>query len=357
MNDVSSVSIAMCTYNGTRFLREQLDSFSCQTRLPDEIVICDDSSVDETMEILEKWASSAPFEVRIFRNEKNLGFVQNFAKAVSLCTKNVIFLSDQDDVWEPDKIAAMMVPFENSPEIGVVSSGGFIIDENGIRLNDQEYLLAQNWFYDETVAYCVFRPKLSDCFPRGCASAFRASLRDILLPIPPHWGHDLWLNVIYRCRFQGCFLPKPLFSYRIYSGNTTSGIFESRLELMEQKKKIFHWNAASQYWANEAMISEFEERIHKMEPSPYVQQCIRYLANNRKHFPNRSRIQRNGILFFPLFLLEIVSGRYFQHYAPWRAIFHDLRVGLRNGLNPVKFAKSFYSLGRKIVEKVQNKKS
>ncbi|MBR0191267.1 MAG: glycosyltransferase family 2 protein [Thermoguttaceae bacterium] len=353
----STVSIAMCTYNGARFLQEQLDSFTAQTRLPDEVVICDDGSTDKTLEILEAWVRNVPFEVRIFRNEKNLGFAQNFGKAISLCTKNVIFLSDQDDVWEPEKISVMMVPFEDRPEVGVVSSGGFIIDENGKRLNDQEWRLAQNWFYDETTAYCVFQPKLTDCFPRGCASAFRASLRDILLPIPPHWSHDLWLNVIYRCRFQGCFLPTPLFSYRIYTGNTTSGSFESRLKLMDHKKQIFHWNAASQYWANEALISEFEERIGKLEPTPYVQRCIRYLANNRKHFPNRSRVQRNAILFFPLFLLEIVTGHYFQHYAPWHAIFHDLRVGFCNGLNPVTFAKNLYGIGKKIKEKSQTKKS
>lgn len=98
------MSIAMATYNGARYLREQLDSFAAQTRLPDELVVCDDGSSDDTLNILEEFARTAPFQVRIFRNDVNLGYAQNFARALERCVGDLVFLSDHDNVWFEDKI-------------------------------------------------------------------------------------------------------------------------------------------------------------------------------------------------------------------------------------------------------------
>ena len=96
-------SIALATYNGERYLQEQLNSFLHQTRLPDEIIACDDCSTDRTMDILESFAISALFAVYIYRNAINLGYTKNFERAISLCSGDVIFLSDQDDVWFPKR--------------------------------------------------------------------------------------------------------------------------------------------------------------------------------------------------------------------------------------------------------------
>src|SRR5581483_5816839 len=99
------ISIAMATYNGGQFIREQLDSLSRQTFLPCELVVCDDGSTDHTLAIVETFAASAPFAVRIHRNKKRLGFGPNFLKAASLCDGEVIAFSDQDDVWLETKLA------------------------------------------------------------------------------------------------------------------------------------------------------------------------------------------------------------------------------------------------------------
>src|ERR1700730_3732237 len=79
------ISVALCTYNGERFLGRQLASMQQQTRLPDELVVCDDCSTDSTIGILNEFATSAGFPVRIIRNEQNLGFVANFEQAIRLC--------------------------------------------------------------------------------------------------------------------------------------------------------------------------------------------------------------------------------------------------------------------------------
>src|ERR1017187_10286490 len=98
-----TVSIAMATYNGEKFLSKQLESFSCQTLMPDELVVCDDGSRDGTLAILEAYAAEAQFPVRIIKNDTNLGYSANFAKATSLCKGEIILFSDQDDIWFDDK--------------------------------------------------------------------------------------------------------------------------------------------------------------------------------------------------------------------------------------------------------------
>jgi len=111
------VSIAMCTYNGARHIQEQLDSIAAQTRLPDELVVCDDIASDSTVEIVKSFISKVSFPVRLYINEENLGIWKNKEKAISLCTGDVIFLSDWDDVWKPNKIDKILAAFAKRPTL------------------------------------------------------------------------------------------------------------------------------------------------------------------------------------------------------------------------------------------------
>jgi glycosyltransferase involved in cell wall biosynthesis len=98
------ISVAMATYNGERHIREQLESIACQTLLPCELVITDDGSTDTTLQIVEEFARTAPFSVRLIRNESRLGYSDNFIKAASLCRGDLIALCDQDDIWLKRKL-------------------------------------------------------------------------------------------------------------------------------------------------------------------------------------------------------------------------------------------------------------
>ena len=82
----------MATYNGEEFILEQLESCANQTKLPDELVIADDCSTDRTLEIIEKFKKVAPFKIKVYSNKTNLGYTQNFNKAMKLCTNELIFL-------------------------------------------------------------------------------------------------------------------------------------------------------------------------------------------------------------------------------------------------------------------------
>ena len=108
------ISVAMCTFNGAEFLPAQLESIFAQTRRPDEIVICDDGSSDETQQLLTKFAAKSPVPIALKLNQQNLGSVKNFEQAIKLCNGDVIALGDQDDVWRHDKLESIEHAFRNT---------------------------------------------------------------------------------------------------------------------------------------------------------------------------------------------------------------------------------------------------
>lgn len=122
------ISVAMATYNGAAYLGEQLDSLARQERLPDELVICDDGSSDDTLTILDAFAAAAPFPVRVHRNERNLGFADNFFKAAGLCEGNWIAFCDQDDVWLPNKLSDAAAAIAHDPTVVLVLQNARLCD-------------------------------------------------------------------------------------------------------------------------------------------------------------------------------------------------------------------------------------
>src|SRR6267154_3101567 len=130
------LSIAMCTYNGAAYLSEQFESLATQTRVPDELVVCDDSSTDNhTREMVAAFARRAPFAVRLFVNKQNLGSKRSFELAIRRCRGEIIFLCDQDDVWREDKLAVIERTFSSSPQTGLVFSDAELVDENLVKLD------------------------------------------------------------------------------------------------------------------------------------------------------------------------------------------------------------------------------
>ncbi len=125
-----NISVAMCTYNGCRFLAGQLESIGQQTTRPSELIICDDGSTDSTAEIVRAFGEEAPFPVRFIRNEVKLGSTKNFEKAILRCSGDAIALCDQDDVWQKDKLEWVARVLESEPDVAGVFSDALLIDEN-----------------------------------------------------------------------------------------------------------------------------------------------------------------------------------------------------------------------------------
>lgn len=141
-----TTSVALCTYNGARFIEEQICSIWNQTMLVDEIVVCDDGSSDETVNIVKDLSSRIQIPIRVYTNKVNLGCIRNFEKAISLCNHDVIFLSDQDDIWEKDKVETIVNWFDKHPNKDTVISDAILIDSLGNQITNETYF---SLYFDE----------------------------------------------------------------------------------------------------------------------------------------------------------------------------------------------------------------
>lgn len=131
-----TVGVAVALYNGKKFIRCQLDCLRDQSQSPDKVVLCDDGSKDGTVEIVREYISEYGLQARweLVENSQNLGYARNFYKAMNLCATDLIFLCDQDDLWEKDKIKRMTKLMEEHPEINVLSCRFGIIDANNVSM-------------------------------------------------------------------------------------------------------------------------------------------------------------------------------------------------------------------------------
>ena len=130
---MKSISIAMATYNGRQNIKRQLDSLAAQTHVPAELVITDDQSNDDTVAVVEEFSKTSPFPIKLFRNEKRLGYRKNFMRAASLCKSQLIAFCDQDDYWHPRKIEAISIPFTD-PEVLLVYHDADVVTDGGERI-------------------------------------------------------------------------------------------------------------------------------------------------------------------------------------------------------------------------------
>ena len=191
------ISVALCTYDGQRFLPQQLASIQQQTRLPDELVVCDDRSTDRTIEIVREFAASVSFPVRIFQNEHNLGSAANFERAIALCDGDLIALSDQDDIWYPIRLERSEQELTAHPEAGLIFSDADVID-------DQDQLLGMRlWsnfgFVGERKQRLLagdYTILVKNRFVTGATVMFRSRLRENCLPVGAGWIHDEWIALV-----------------------------------------------------------------------------------------------------------------------------------------------------------------
>lgn len=213
-----TISIAICTYNGEKYLAEQLDSILSQTVKADEIVICDDGSTDRTMEILEHYDVQNPGLFKIFVNEKNLGYFKNFEKAIYTCTKDVIITSDQDDIWNNNKIEATKNFFLDHPDYDGVFNDLELIDYNRKTL-ESSYL---NWkqisyeFVSDNIKYqtLFIRQQVMGSFVLGCALAIRKSALTKYQLNNFEIAHDYFIAQKLAAKGVLGFIPARLSQYR-----------------------------------------------------------------------------------------------------------------------------------------------
>jgi glycosyltransferase involved in cell wall biosynthesis len=255
------ISVALCTYNGERFLAQQLASIAAQTRLPDEMIVCDDRSTDRTRAMLREFAASVRYPVRIFDNEHNLGVAANFEQAIRLCEGNLIALADQDDVWYPNRLERSEQELKGHPEAGLAFSDADVIDERdeliGTTLWQRLSFSAKDLLAGQYVILAKHR------FVTGATVMLRADLRDRFLPIGEGWLHDEWIALVTAAFCDLRPIAEPLIRYRLH-GSQQVGL-RNKLLLRTQAKSRAH-----RHWERLAgSVGELDElciRLAAMTP-------------------------------------------------------------------------------------------
>lgn len=232
------VSIAMATYNGAKYIIEQLDSLASQTRLPDEVVITDDCSTDNTIHLIENFAKEAPFPIHISKNRENLGYSGNFNAALEKTTGDIVFLSDQDDVWYPKKIETVLRYASVNKDALIIMNDALLTDAN---LNPSSV----------TKIGQIKSGGISiNSFVMGCCCAIRRDLLDMCLPIPRQYNsHDGWLVGFAIALDSRIILNEVLQFYRRHEKNESQFIANrikkiSPVDVKIQSLKFFYVNAS-----------------------------------------------------------------------------------------------------------------
>jgi glycosyltransferase involved in cell wall biosynthesis len=243
-----SISVAMATHNGARYLHDQLESIGRQTLQPDELVISDDASTDETVPIAEDFAATAPFPVHVQGQEPAVGTAENFVRAATSCRSDLVAFSDQDDVWAEQKLARC-VRFFDDPGVQLVVHGWTVVDDE---LREQEVVVPKRRTVEALRA-----PKWGQA--PGMAMVFRRSLLDVL-----DWGrrppsheegrpllHDEWVYGLARVVGRIAFLDESLCLYRQHRGNV-----EGAPERTLRRRAGLTFSLGGQYYERRATQAE-----------------------------------------------------------------------------------------------------
>lgn len=304
------VSIAMATYNGAQYLQEQLNSFKDQTRLPDELIITDDCSTDDTVKIIKDFALESPFPVVISVNKKNLGYAGNFNAALEKTTGDLVFLSDQDDIWFPEKLEYITNIAKESSDTLIIMNDTALTDEllNEVGLTKLQQIESAGM--------------TTESFVMGCCCAIRRELLDICLPIPVGFkAHDNWLVGFADSLDSKKVDNKVLQYYRRHESNESQFIANRTIKitrkdiLFESLKNIFDKKAPQRERQSIEQLQILALGIKKANSSEKHKKSLqKFLFNTEekikiknKRFEIRSKI---FILRIPLTFINLFKGGY-----------------------------------------------
>ena len=283
-------SVALCTYNGARFLREQLQSIADQTVKPAQVVICDDGSTDETVSI----ARDFPFEIHV--NATRRGTVANFDRAIALCNGDIIFLADQDDVWHRDKIERVMTAFDDARAQCVFTNARLIGASTGTLWQRIGLRGAR------VPSPALFHVLANTNVATGATMAFRSSLRSLIQPLPSDEPHDWWIALLAAAIDGLEAITEPLIDYRVHA---------------EQQAGAGPQTGSVDVWLDAAMRTGprvFEARAHRLElvRDRLASRGIAIDLDARiAHF--RTRASMRGAMRPLLVAREMLNGRYFRY--------------------------------------------
>ena len=225
------VSVVMATYNGAKFLQQQLESIEAQSRKPDELVIVDDCSTDKTWSMLQQFANGKNW-VKLFRNDANQGVMGTFSKALINSVGDLVFVSDQDDIWFDNKIEKMLSFWKGQ---ALIFSNANIVDESGVKILDSEIDLHGCEIVSGSNPYYFF----FFFFFSGHNMSVSRVLINLALPADVVIMFDNWFALVASLVDAVVYVPEVLCSHRMHSANAMNNpeVRKSKRKIREKKSK------------------------------------------------------------------------------------------------------------------------
>jgi hypothetical protein len=324
------ISIAMCTYNGAAFLPAQLQSIITQSRPPDEIVICDDRSTDDTRVVLETFKDQSPIPITLHINDQNLGSVKNFERAITLCTGDVIALCDQDDVWRKDRLQLFESVLNKSPSAGLVFSDAEIVDEDLNPLNRR--------MWDE-VGFDVHKRKLVGTgralevlihgwTVTGATMAFRSRFVELSLPIPDEIAmiHDGWIALTIAAVADVVAVDEPLIQYRQHAQQQIGA--PARKETAPEARGLQAIETAFRRRNSSAdlhkILETLEARLLAQASDFDTRKALTFVSDYAFHLNVRANLPQRRLHRVPSILRELLSLRYHEYANGFKSAAKDL---------------------------------
>ncbi len=318
--NVPTISIALCTYNGSKYIKTQLESLINQTLKPSEIVICDDNSSDNTLDIIR--SIEAPFPILIYENKPALRTVKNFERAVSLCTSDLIMLCDQDDFWVPTKLEVMSKYMMQHPKANVLFSNALLVDENLNSLGKKMWetvnldeKVLQDWKNGHSTEILMAGSRVT-----GCTMCFRKSIVAEIIPFPTQidsdFIHDGWIAMYASITNSIDFINEDLIWYRQHpaqqvGAKNEEAIFPEKVTLKNRftrpkTVKVEPFLAKSLFY-KKIIDYLLENTSYKIEDLTPLTRAFEYY-NLRAELPFMPRIKR----FLPS-IVNYTKGNYHKY--------------------------------------------
>jgi len=311
------VSVALCTHQGERWIEEQLRSILDQTVPVAEIVVGDDASTDRTLEIVRAVASETDVPIRIRHHEVALGVAGNFADAIGATSGDVVALSDQDDVWHPDRLERLLPHLEG---VALVHSDARLIDADGRPLGATlaDSLEMSPWERAAMTEGRAVEALLRRNLVTGATAIMRRDAAVASLPIPAGWIHDEWIAMHAALGGGVRFVPEATIDYRQHGSNQ---IGVRRLGVADKFRRLLEADSGKHALKAERATSLATEAAKR---GLATGARLDVLVEKARHERERARLPRQRLLRVPRVLRGVAAGRYRRYSRGSLDIARDL---------------------------------
>lgn len=323
--DELSFSVALCSHNGEKFFKEQLDSILNQTVPVQEIIISDDNSQPIFQKFLQKSVDDAKkvfpeIQIRLVLNSKTLGVTKNFEQAARLCSSDIILFADQDDIWAEDKVKIIRDEFLNRPSIDLIFSDAALIDSQGNSLHKTLFrtLYISQFEINEILTGAGYRTLARRNIATGATFAFRREILDIAVPVPDGWIHDEWFAMVAAMKNNLFLIQTCLISYRQHESNQ---IGVKSLSLRGKFRRLL---ISREGWNKRLLTRALS--LHRWVSDQFLENSPQLEVSSQKliHEQVRSSYPSSRLLRVWPILKEVSSGRYRSCGLGLQDIFRDL---------------------------------